>query len=140
MKCIYLLIYTLLMIFVLFFYNSFIYLFIIQFLFFYYFQFCICVRISFCGCFGSCVVCVLSVGMNSWVDKIQEFAGSRHSHFGPPRGEAGQRESEAHQLGSGLSTGFTRECLLSPLTLLHHLFPFIHSLTMPSLRQIKGHL
>lgn len=37
----------------------------------------------------------------NWVDKIQGLCGSRHSYTGPPRGEAGQGNPEAHQLGSG---------------------------------------
>lgn len=34
-------------------------------------------------------------------DKVQGLYGQSHGHTGPPRGEAGPRNPEAHQLGSG---------------------------------------
>ena len=45
------------------------------------------------------------------VDKVQGFVGSRHSHTGPPRGEASPGNPEEHQLGSGTRAGFILKLL-----------------------------
>lgn len=64
---------------------------------------CCAVSVSSCYCLRltSSLLSLYETNTVSWVDKIQGLCWSRHGYTGPPWGEAGQRNPEAHQLGSG---------------------------------------